>query len=80
MKAAYSFFICHVWGMPIAQTADGFLVNTQLLSGVREFYNKHVSTSKTLFLNDDFWLSIYLIKIRNTKILSLDSLIKERFI
>ena len=78
MEAAYSFFIYHIWGMPIAQTADGFLVNTKLLTGVREFYNKHVSTSNTLFLNDDFWLSIYLNKLRNTKILSLEYLIKDR--
>ena len=64
--------------MPIAQTADGFLVNTKLLGGVSKFYKKHVSTSNALFLNDDFWLSIYLNKIRNIKILSLQSLIKER--
>lgn len=78
MKAAYSFFIYHIWGIPIAQTADGFLVNTKLLGGIGEFYNKHVSSNKTLFLNDDFWLSIYLNKIVDTKILSLESLIKER--
>jgi hypothetical protein len=66
------------WSFVDRRLVDGNLVNTKLLGGVREFYSKHVSTSSTLFLNDDFWLSIYLNKIKNTKILSLESLIKER--
>jgi len=77
MEAAYSFFTYHIWGMPIAQTADGFLVNTKLLDNILNFYNKHVATSNSLFLNDDFWLSIYINKIKNTKIVSLQSIIKE---
>ena len=63
--------------MPIAQTADGFLINTKFLKGLDVFYNKHVSNSRTLFLNDDFWLSIYLNKLKSKKILSLQHLIRE---
>ena len=53
-EQAYSFFTVKIYDLIMGQGADGFLIKTQHLDGVLDFYNKHVRDYKYCFLNDDF--------------------------
>jgi len=77
-EQAYSFFTVKIYDLIMGQGADGFLVNTNHLSGIMDFYNKHVRDYKYCFLNDDFWVSMYLNKFKKKKVISLEDItIKE---
>ena len=49
----------------MGQCADGFLINTELLDNIENFYKKFVENNKNMFLDDDLWLAIYYKKKRN---------------
>mgnify|MGYP003344903947 CR=1 FL=1 len=61
---AYSFFTVKIYDLIMGQGADGFLINTHHLDGILDFYNKYVRDYKYCFLNDDFWISMYLKKFK----------------
>ena len=52
----------------MAQCADGFLINCKYLDDIKSFYNTYVKKNRNLFLDDDLWISIYLQKIKKSKI------------
>jgi hypothetical protein len=75
---AYSFFTLKIYDLIMGQGADGFLINTNHLDGILDFYNKHVRNYKHCFLNDDFWISMYLNKFKKKQVISLEDItIKE---
>jgi len=74
---AYSFFTVKIYDLIMGQGADGFLINTHHLDGILDFYNKHVRDYKHCFLNDDFWISMYLNKFKKKRIISLEDINKK---
>ena len=72
---AYSFFVVKIYDLIMGQGADGFLINTNHLDGILDFYNKHVKSYKYCFLNDDFWISMFLYKFKKKQVVSLEEII-----
>ena len=68
---AYSFYVHPLGNFGIGQGADGFAINTNHLSGIKNFYDKVVKNYKELFLYDDLWISYFLYFFKKNKILSL---------
>ena len=62
----------------MGQGADGFLINTELLNDINNFYEKYVKDNINLFLDDDFWLSIYLQKEKKSQIENLISIFFDK--
>ncbi len=56
----YSFYLNKIFNIKMGQCADGFLINTSLLDRIEIFYQKYVKHNKSMFLDDDLWLAIYL--------------------
>ena len=73
-EQAYSFFTVKIYDLVMGQGADGFLINTHHLDGILDFYNKHVRDYKYSFLNDDFWISMYLNKFKKKPVISLEDI------
>ena len=76
---AYSFCVYEIEDLKIGQGADGFMINIHYLKNILFFFNKYVKKNKSLFFNDDLWISIYLNKFLNVKIESLNKFLKSRF-
>ena len=76
-EQAYSFFTVKIYDLIMGQGADGFLINSNHLDGILDFYNKHVRDYKHCFLNDDFWISMYLNKFKKKRIISLEDVNKK---
>lgn len=76
-EQAYSFFTVKIYDLVIGQGADGFLINSSHLGGVLDFYNKYVKNYKHCFLNDDFWISIFLKKFKNKQVYSLEDIVMK---
>ena len=76
---AYSFCTYSIEDLVIGQGADGFMIRTDLLKNIKEFFNKYVKNNKSLFLNDDLWISIYINKILKKKIINLENNIELNF-
>ena len=74
---AYSFFVYPLENFPVAQGADGFAINTNHLTGIKNFYEQVVKDYKELFLNDDLWISYFLYFFKKNKILSLQEYLKK---
>ena len=74
---AYSFYVYPLENFPVGQGADGFAINTNHLTGIKNFYDKVVKDYKELFLNDDLWISYFLYFIKKTKIFSLRGHLKK---
>jgi hypothetical protein len=55
------------------------MINTNYLKNILLFFNNYVKKNKSLFLNDDLWISIYLNKCLNVEIESLNKFLKKRF-
>jgi len=68
---AYSFYVYPIKNFPVGQGADGFAINTNHLTGIKNFYDKVARDYKELFLNDDLWISYFLYFFKKNKILSL---------
>ena len=64
----YSYYIQKLFDIDMAQCADGFLINCRYLDDIKSFYNTYVKKNRNLFLDDDLWISIYLQKIKKSKI------------
>tara|TARA_Y100000590_G_scaffold324955_1_gene368602 strand:+ start:903 stop:1634 length:732 start_codon:yes stop_codon:yes gene_type:complete len=75
---AYSFYVHPLRDFGIGQGADGFAINTNSLTGVRNFYDAIVKNHKDLILNDDLWISYFLYFFKKNKILSLQEHIKKK--
>jgi hypothetical protein len=73
-ELAYSFFTLKIFDLIMGQGADGFLINTKHLGGILDFYNKYVRDYKYCYLNDDFWISMYLNKFKKKKVISLENI------
>ena len=73
-EQAYSFFTLKIYDLIMGQGADGFLINTNHLDGILDFYNKYVRDYKYCFLNDDFWISMYLNKFKKKSVISLEDI------
>ena len=56
----YSFYLNKIFNIKMGQCADGFLINTELLSEVEHFFNSYVKNNLNMFMDDDLWLAIYL--------------------
>jgi len=74
---AYSFYVHPLGNFGIGQGADGFAINTNHLTGVKNFYEKVVKDHKELFLYDDLWISYFLYFFKKNKILSLQEHLKK---
>ena len=74
---AYSFFTVKIYDLIMGQGADGFLINSSHLDGILDFYNKYVKNYKYCFLNDDFWISIFLKKFKNKQVYSLEDVVMK---
>ena len=74
---AYSFYVHPLGNFGIGQGADGFAINTNHLSGIKNFYDKVVKNYKELFLYDDLWISYFLYFFKKNKILSLREHLKK---
>ena len=74
---AYSFYVHPLGNFGIGQGADGFAINTNHLSGIKDFYNKVVKDYKELFLYDDLWISYFLYFFKKNKIFSLQNYLKK---
>jgi hypothetical protein len=74
-EQAYSFFTVKIYDLVMGQGADGFLINSNHLEGILDFYNKYVKNYKYCFLNDDFWISFFLKKFKNKQVCSLEDVV-----
>ena len=74
---AYSFYVHPLGKFGIGQGADGFAINTNHLTGIKNFYDKVVKNYKELFLYDDLWISYFLYFFKKNKILSLKDHLKK---
>ena len=74
---AYSFYVHPLGNFGIGQGADGFAINTNYLTGIKNFYDKIVKDYKELFLYDDLWISYFLYFLKKNKILSLREHLKK---
>ena len=74
---AYSFYVHPLGKFGIGQGADGFAINTNHLTGIKNFYDKIVKDYEELFLYDDLWISYFLYFFKKNKILSLKEHIKK---
>ncbi len=70
-KNNYSYFTNRIFDIKYGQGADGILFNIELLNNVNQFYKKYVQDNKNLFLDDDFWYSLYIYFEKNSRIVSL---------
>jgi hypothetical protein len=77
LDRAYSFCVYNVEDCKVGQGADGFMINTNFLKEILEFFNVFVLNNKKLFFNDDLWISIYLNKVLKKDIKNLFQLIKQ---
>jgi len=77
LDSAYSFCVYNIEDCKVGQGADGFMINTNFLKEIFEFFNKFVLNNKKLFFNDDLWISIYLNKVLKKDIKNLFQLIKQ---
>jgi len=76
-EQAYSFFTVKIYDLVMGQGADGFLINSNHLEGILDFYNKYVKNYKYCFLNDDFWISFFLKKFKNKQVCSLEDVVMK---
>ena len=74
---AYSFYVHPLGNFGIGQGADGFAINTNNLTGIKNFYDKVARDYKELFLYDDLWISYFLYFFKKNKILSLRKHLKK---
>ena len=74
---AYSFYVHPLNNFGVGQGADGFAINSNLLSGIKKFYNEVVKENEDLFIHDDLWTSFFLFFVKKVKILSLQSQLKK---
>ena len=74
---AYSFYVHLLGKFGIGQGADGFAINTNHLTGIKNFYDKVIKNYKELFLYDDLWISYFLYFFKKNKILSLKEHLKK---
>jgi len=59
---AYSFFTVKIYDLVMGQGTDGFLIPTKYLKRIKEFFDIYIKGNKYTMLNDDFWISFYLVK------------------
>ena len=76
-EQAYSFFTVRIYDLIMGQGADGFLINSNHLEGILDFYNRYVKNYKYCFLNDDFWISIFLKKFKKKQVCSLEDVVMK---
>jgi len=74
----YSFYLNKIFSIKIAQCADGFLINSNLLENIENFYTKFVKDNNNMFMDDDLWLAIFLQKVKKSKIVNLIEIFKNR--
>ena len=77
-KINYSFYIQKIFKINMAQAADGFLINTDLIAEAKDFYHKYVKNNKNLKVDDDLWISIYLQDVMKSKIVNLIDEFREK--
>jgi len=77
-KINYSFYLNKIFNIKMGQCADGFLINTDLLDDIENFYEKYVKNNANMFHDDDLWLAIYLQKEKKSQIKNLISTFKEK--
>ena len=73
----YSFYLNKIFDIKMGQCADGFLINSQYLDQINDFYFKNVEKNKNLFHDDDLWLALYLYFVKKTKIENLIEKFRE---
>ena len=76
-KINYSFYVQKIFNIDMAQAADGFLINTDLIFKAKYFYTQYVEQNKNLKVDDDLWISIYLIEVMKSKIVNLIKQFRE---
>ena len=76
-KINYSFYVQKIFNIDMAQAADGFLINTDLIFKAKYFYTQYVKKNKNLKVDDDLWISIYLIEVMKSKIVNLIKQFRE---
>ena len=74
---SYSFCVYDILDCKVGQGADGFIINTKYLVGIKSFFFRYVKENNKLLLNDDLWISIYLNKILKVDIISAFPFLKQ---
>jgi hypothetical protein len=74
----YSFYLNKIFNIKMAQCADGFLINTEYLDKIKEFYKKFVKNNKNMFYDDDLWFAIYLQLVKKTEIIKILDIFQKR--
>ena len=74
----FSFYLNKIFKIKMGQCADGFLMNTNLLDNIENFYEKYVKNNNNMFMDDDLWLAIYLQKEKKSVIKNLINIFREQ--
>ena len=77
-KINYSFYLNKIFNIKMGQCADGFLINSDLLTGIEDFYVKYVENNTNMFMDDDLWLAIFLQKEKKSEIKNLIEIFQKK--
>ena len=77
-KINYSFYLNKIFNIKMGQCSDGFLINSDLLIGIETFYKKYVKNNTNMFMDDDLWLAIFLLKEKKSEIKNLIKLFQKK--
>ncbi len=67
----YSFYLNKIFNIRHGQCSDIFLINTNFLGEIENFYREYVENNINMFLDDDLWFAIYLYCEKKTSIKNL---------
>lgn len=79
LEKSYSFCVLQIEDCKVGQGADGFLINSDFLNNILNFFESQIRNNQRLFYNDDLWISIFLNKILKIDIENISYLLKKSF-
>lgn len=79
LERSYSFCVSQIEDCKVGQGADGFLINSNFLKNIFDFFQNQIKNNQKLFYNDDLWISIFLNKILKIDIENISYLLKKSF-
>ena len=79
LERSYSFCVSQIEDCKVGQGADGFLINSNFLENIFDFFQNQIKNNQKLFYNDDLWISIFLNKVLKIDIENISYLLKKSF-
>ena len=79
LERSYSFCVSQIEDCKVGQGADGFLINSNFLKNIFDFFQNQIKNNQKLFYNDDLWISIFLNKVLKIDIENISYLLKKSF-